>query len=45
MADEEQGEYEKDWVVEVGEMKMVAILIVQVMQLGLCLFPCKSKCG
>ena len=29
----------KDWVVEVGEKKMAADLIVQVEQVALCLFP------
>ena len=29
----------KDWVEEVGEKKMVAVLIVQVEQAALCLFP------
>ena len=46
MADEDWGEYEKkDWVEEVGEKKMAAVLIVQVEQVGLCLFPRKSKFG
>ena len=44
MADEDWGEYEKkDWVEEVGEKKMAAVLIVQVEQVGLCLFPRKNK--
>ena len=29
----------KDWVKEVGEKKMVAVLIVEVEQVALCLFP------
>ena len=43
MVDEEWGEYEKkkDWVEEVGEKKVAAALIVQVEQVGLCLFPVK----
>ena len=46
MADEEWGEYEKkDWVEEDGEKKMAAVLIVQVEQVGLCLFPRRSKFG
>ena len=46
MADEEWGEYEKkDWVEQVGEKKMTAVLIVQVEQVRLCLFPRKSKFG
>ena len=46
MADEEWGEYKKeDWVEEIGETKMAAVLIVQVEQVGLCLFPRKSKRG
>ena len=32
-----------DWVGEVGEKKMAAVLIVQVEQVGLRLFPRKSK--
>ena len=37
MADEEWGDYEKkDWVEEVGEKKMAAVLIVLVEQAGLC---------
>ena len=28
----------KDWVEEVGEKKMAAVLMVQVEQVGLCLF-------
>ena len=39
VADDEWGEYEKDWVQEVSEKKMAALLIVQVEQVGLCLFP------
>ena len=46
MADEEWGEYEKkDWFEEVGEKKMAAVLIAQFEQVGLCLFPRKSKFG
>ena len=46
MAAEEWGKYkEEDWVEEVGETKMAAVLIVQVEQVGLCLFPRKSKRG
>ena len=46
MADEEWGEYEKKkWVEEDGEKKMVAVLTVQVEQVGLCLFPRRSKFG
>ena len=46
MAAEEWGEYrKKDWVEEVGEKKMAAVLIVHIEQVGLCLFPGKSKCG
>ena len=46
MADEEWGEYEKkDWVEEDGEMKMAAVLTVQVEQVGLYLFPRRSKFG
>ena len=29
----------KDWVEEVGEKKMAAVLLVQVEQVALCLFP------
>ena len=29
----------KDWVQEVSEKKMAALLIMQVEQVGLCLFP------
>ena len=44
MADEEWGQYEKkDWVEEVGKKKVAAVLIVQVEQVSLCLFPGKSK--
>ena len=44
MADEESGEYgKKDWVEEVGEKKMAAVLIEHVEQVGLCLFPGKSN--
>ena len=43
MADEEWGEDEKkDWVEEDGEKKMAAVLIMQIEQVGLCLFPLKS---
>ena len=46
MAVEEWGEYgKKDWVEEVGEKKMAGFLIVQVEQVGLCLFPRESKFG
>ena len=47
MADEEWGEYEKkkDWVEEDGEKKMAAVLTVQVEQVGLYLFPRRSKFG
>ena len=46
MADEEWGEYEKKkWVEEDGEKKMAAVLTVQVEQVGLCLFPRRSKFG
>lgn len=34
----------KNWVKEVSEQKMAAVLIMQVEQVGLCLFPLKSKC-
>ena len=29
----------RDWVEEVGEKKMAAVLIMQVEQVSLCLFP------
>ena len=35
----------KDWVEEVGETKMAAVLIVQAEQVGLSLFARKNKLG
>ena len=39
MAGEEWGEYEEDWVEEVGEKKMAAVLIKQIEEVGLSLPP------
>ena len=46
MANEGWGKYgKKNWVEEVSEKKMAVVLIMQVKQVGLCLFPLKSKYG
>lgn len=39
MAGEEWGKYEEDWVEEVGEKKMAAVLIKQIEEVGLSLPP------